>query len=193
MSAVVSWNPAEFHHWYIQLPVERKEKVWDSLRSDQRKLYTEWWTFGKFASVAPLDIDPRTIENCDPPEPDILCQMSRQQHYFELGEVTDESIAQKAGIAAKQGQDIFGGTYSQLAPLERIFEQKCLKKYVTHGHPLHLLLHYSVGHQVPHAALVRAEISKGQQAIVDRLQQSPFTSLWLYDGWGNSVIAYVQR
>jgi hypothetical protein len=107
--------------------------------------------------------------------------------------VTDESIAQKAGIAARQGEDIFEGAYSQLAPLMRIFDQKCLKKYVTHGHPLHMLLHYSVGHQVPYTALIRNEISKGQQAIADQLRKSPFTSLWLYDGWENSVIAYVQR
>jgi hypothetical protein len=190
MSAVVSWNPAEFDDWYIQQTDERKAKAWDSLRSDQRKIYTEWWTFGRFARVAPLDIDPRTIENREPPEPDVICQISHEPHYFELGEVTDESVAQKAGIAAKQGRDIFSGTYSHLPPLMRIFEQKCFKTYATHGRQVHLLLHYSVGHQVPHTSRVLAEIIKGQQ---DKLQQSPFASLWLYDGWSNSVISYVQR
>jgi hypothetical protein len=187
------WNSAEFHHWYSQMPVnQRKRKAWDDLSPDQRKLYTEWWTFGKFARVAPLDIDPRTIQNCEPPEPDILCRISRTQHYFELGEVTDKTLAQSAGVAAKKGQDVFSGEFSPLKPLARIFDQKCSKTYNTGGHFLHLLLHYSIGHQVPHPTLV-TEIEKARPVIVSKLQNSPFSSLWLYDGWDSAVIAYVQR
>ena len=194
MAVVKNWNPAEFDHWYSQMPLdERKRRAWDSLRPDQRKLYTEWQTFERFAVVAPLDIDPRTIENREPPEPDIRCQMSRANHYFELGEVTDQTLAREAGEATKQRQEIFSGSFSQLSPLLRIFRRKCSRKYVTYGRPLHLLLHYSVGHQVPYTAKLRAEISKGHQEIARQLQTSPFSSLWLYDGWGNTVIACVQR
>jgi hypothetical protein len=139
-----------------------------------------------------LDIDPRTVENREPPEPDILCRVSRAQCYFELGEITDENIAQKAGVAAKKSQDVFAGAFSLLSPLERIFNRKCSKIYDTGGRPLYLLLHYSVGHQVPHITLA-TEISRARPTIVSRLQKSPFNSLWLYDGWKQDVIAYVQR
>jgi hypothetical protein len=194
MTAQKIWNAAEFHHWYNQMPPdERKRKAWDDLSLDQRKRYIEWWTFGNFARIAPLDIDPRSIENREPPEPDIRCLISRAEHYFELGEVTDQTLARTAGIAAKNRQTIFAGKFSQLDPLVRIFRQKCSKKYSTNGHPLHLLLHYSVGRQVPHTAHLRAEISKWGRVIVKRLQRSPFASVWLYDGWDNTVIAYVQR
>ncbi len=174
-------------------PDERKRKAWDDLCPDQRKSYTEWWTFEKFARIAPLDIDPRTIENREPPEPDIRCRMSRAEHYFELGEVTDQTLARTAGIAAKNGQGIFAGKLSQMEPLARIFRQKCSKKYSTHGYPLHLLLHYSVGHQVPHTEHLRAEISQRERIIVRSLQRSPFASVWLFDGWSEVVIAYVQQ
>jgi len=189
-----SWNAAEFYHWYSRMPNdERKRRAWDDLGQAERKLYEEYWTFRKFAKIAPLDIDPRTIENREPPEPDILCDISRNHHYFELGEVTDEKLAQKAGVAAKQKQETFAGTFSQLDTLIRIFDKKCSKKYVTNGFPLHLLLHYTVGHQVPHIPHIKAEISKEKHLVVAKLQNSPFSTMWLYDGWDNIVIAHVER
>jgi hypothetical protein len=194
MTAAAKWNSAEFHYWYSRMPRDgRKRRAWDDLSQDQQKLYREWLTFRDFARVAPLDIDPRTVQNCEPPQPDIACQISRQRHYFELGEVTDETLARRAGIAAKQGDDIFGGPTSQLSALWGVFEQKCSKKYVTGGCPLHLLLHYSVGHQFPHTAWLEDEISKGRERIVKELHRSPFTTLWLYEGWDKRVIAYVQQ
>ncbi|HUY12895.1 MAG TPA: hypothetical protein VMX16_04585 [Terriglobia bacterium] len=188
-----NWDPAEFHHWHSKLPHGPKGRAWNDLRPDQQKVYREWWAFEKFASVAPLDVDPRTIENRKPPEPDIRCRISGKEHYFELGEVTDKIIAQKASEATKRRQHISGGWFSQLPPLWRIFKQKCSKIYLTSGRPLHLLLYYAVGHQFPHTELLREEISKGHQRIVSELQKSPFSSVWLYDQWDNSVIAYVQR
>jgi hypothetical protein len=194
MTAAAKWNSAEFHYWYSQMPRdERKSQAWYDLSQDQQKLYREWLTFRDFARVAPLDIDPRTVQNCEPPQPDITCQISRQRHYFELGEVTDETVARRAGIAAKQGDDIFGGSVSQLSALWWVFGQKCSKKYVTSGCPLHLLLHYSVGHQFPNAVQLQEEVARRHQGIVNELQKSPFASLWLYDGWDNRVIAALQR
>lgn len=193
MTTLPKWDPAEFHHWYSRMPSERKPKVLDDLRPDQRRLYNEWRTFGAFARVARLDVDPRTIENREPPEPDIRCLTSGVLHYFELGEVVDQTLARTAGMASKEGQDIFGGSLSQLAPLRRIFEQKCSKTYVTNGRSLDLLLHYSVGHQYPHTARVQTDIGARHQGIVNDLRKSPFNRLWLYDGWDQRVIACVER
>jgi hypothetical protein len=194
MTPAAKWNSADFHYWYSRMPRdERKSQAWGDLSQDQQKLYREWLTFRDFARTAPLDIDPRTVENCEPPLPDIRCRISQEEHYFELGEVTDETLAKQAGIAAKQGDGIFGGSVSQLSALCRIFQQKCSKEYVTNGRQLHLLLHYSVGHQFPNTVQLQEEIARRHQGIVNELQKSPFASLWLYDGWDNRVIASLQR
>lgn len=193
MASTANWNPAEFDYWYKRLPLdERKRRAWDGLSGDQKKRYTEWWTFGKFASASSLDIDPRTIESREPPESDIHCCVSGKGNYFELGEVTDQTLARNGGKAAKQQQDVHAGSFAQLEPLSRIVEQKCSKRYTTHGQPLHLLLHYSVGHQVPHTALVRSEMAKVQREIVLKLRKSPFSNLWLFDGWDQCIIGHVE-
>lgn len=51
--------------------------------------------FQKFASVAPMEIDQKTIQNREPPEPDIFCQLKNDGKLrFELTEALDGSIAQ---------------------------------------------------------------------------------------------------
>jgi hypothetical protein len=138
----MKWDPAEFVYWYDRLPPRERKKAWEALTPDQRKLWNEQWNFRNFAKVSPLDIDARTIESCGPPEADILCRISGKQHYFELAEVTDENLARRTGIAAKQGKDMFAGPFLQLEPLCRTYNKKCSKAYDKHGHDLHLLLYY---------------------------------------------------
>ena len=190
----MNWNPAEFHDNYSRMPIDEAERqVWDGLTPGQRKVYGEWRTMNKFAEVCGLGIDPKTVESRNPPEPDCLCEISAKKHYFELGEVTDQDLAQQAGIAAKNKQENFSGPYSQLEPLMRIFTQKCAKSYLANGLPVHLLLHYAVGHHVPHAVLVQGEIGKRKTDIVSQLRQSAFRSVWIYDAWDNRVITHVQQ
>ncbi len=189
----MAWNSEEFHCWYSnKSDMQKKNLAFDDLRSDQRKAYKEWTMFSNFSKVAHLEIEPRTIENRNPPEPDIHCLISGVSHYFELGEVTDECLARNAGIAAKNEQDVFAGYYSQLKPLRRIFEQKCVSKYSANGSPVHLLLHYVVGHQVPHINWLKSEISRLRPTVVTKLGESPFRSVWLYDPWTGSLIDSVE-
>jgi len=185
----MKWNPADFEY-YDRLPGERKRKAWEALTPDQRKLWNEQWNFRNFAKIVPLDIDARTIESCCPPEPDIRCRISGKPHYFELAEVTDENLARRVGIAAKQGKDTFAGPFLQLEPLCRTYNQKCSKEYKTDGYDLHLLLYYST--QVPYTEGLREEISKLRDEIEQKLRQSPFRSAWLYDGWSEAIIERVQ-
>ena len=187
----MSWNSSEFHYWYSEQPSAKKRRAWDDLLPEQLKAYVEWLTFRSFANVAQLGIDPRTITNQLPPKPDILCEMAGEDQYFELGEVTDQELARQAGTAAKQGKDVFGGCCAPLEPLWRILDQKCKKKYEVAGAPLHLLLHYSVGHQVPATQLIRAEVSKSRSLVIEKLRESPFRSVWLFDGWEKVVIQSV--
>src|SRR5579859_2917704 len=106
----MTWDPADFEYWYDRLPMgEQKRRAWRDLTADQRKLWAERWNFRQFAGIAPLGIDPRIIKSCSPPEPDILCQIAGRLQYFELGEVTDETLARRRALAFKQGNDISGG------------------------------------------------------------------------------------
>src|SRR5262249_36148156 len=146
-----TWDPAEFEHWYDRLPLgEHKRKAWENLTASQRKLWTERWNFRQFARVAPLSINPHTIKSCNPTGPDLVCEIADQLYYFELGEVTDEALARGRSVAAKEGKNISGGSFLQIEPLCRIFDQKCGKGYTAGTRDVHLLLYYSTDRQVPY-------------------------------------------
>jgi hypothetical protein len=188
------WDPAEFDNWYNRLPLgEQRRRVWKDLSSDQRKLWNEWSTFRAFASAAPLDIDPRTIKGCSSPLADILCLISGKPHYFELGEVTDEGLARRTSIAAKEGKSIFGGSFMQWEPLCRIYDQKCSNTYDTQGHKLHLLLYFSTDRQVPYTEALQIDIARERKRVEQKLHNSPFTSAWLFDGWEQLIIGHIER
>ena len=175
------WDPAAFHHWYEQLPAHKRERVWNDLTSGQRKVYVEWKTFRAFAKASGLDIDPHSIEMCDPnaaspPLPDVQCLVSREPEYFELGEVTSEDLARKASIATKNRQKVYGGVVNQRQPLVRIFLKKCRNRYTTNGRPLHLVLHFLVGRQSPIEPQLLQDVSNCQDQLVDRIGRSPFAS-----------------
>jgi hypothetical protein len=79
----MTWNAAEFDKWCHEQkdPVKRQRAMAD-LTSDQRKEHREFVMFTRFAPAANLNIDPRTIENRKPPEPDILCEVSGTKRYY---------------------------------------------------------------------------------------------------------------
>jgi hypothetical protein len=190
----VIWAAAEFHNWYSKTddPM-RKQRALDDLTSEQIKEYREWLTFSRFARVSTLDIDPRTIENRKVPEPDIFCEVSKSGHFFELGEVTDQSIAENASIAERTGSDIHGGFFSQDAPLEKMIFQKCSKSYSLNDLPASLLLHYAVGHQVPCPEVLADLLSKSRERIITALRASAFQAIWFYDSWDDRVLGAIER
>jgi hypothetical protein len=118
------WEPAAFYQWYERLPVDKRKMAWGDLKRHERKVYIEWKTIQAFARASGLDIDPRSIETCDPntaspPLPDICCLVSGLPAYFELGEVTDEGLARIASIAEKNRESVYGGVLLQRQPLVR--------------------------------------------------------------------------
>lgn len=194
----VKWEPAAFHHWYDRLSRQKRKCVWDDLKREYQKLYIEWKTFRAFAQASGLDIDPRSVETCDPnaaapPLPDVRCLVSGQPQYFELGEVTDESVARAASIAAKNRQSVCGGFMSQRNPLVRIFLKKCRNRYTANGRPLHLVLHFAVGHQSPFSPELNDDVAKWRDRLIQRIRRSQFDSVWLYDGWQKQVLARLER
>ena len=192
--AKVKWEPAAFHLWYERLPIRKRVQAWNDLKGDRKKLYIEWKTFRAFAIASGLDIDPRSVETCDPnaaapPLPDVRCLVSGELEYFELGEVTEEDLARKASIALKNRLSVYGGAVSQRQPLARICLQKCCKRYTTNGCPLHLILHFAVSRQVPNEISLKDDLS----SLLEPIRRSPFTSVWLYDGWDKRVLERLGR
>ena len=196
--AKVKWEPAAFHLWYERLPIRKRVQAWNDLKGDRKKLYIEWKTFRAFAIASGLDIDPRSVETCDPnaaapPLPDVRCLVSGELEYFELGEVTAEDLARKASIAMKNRQSVYGGVVSQRKPLVRIFLKKCRNRYTTNGRPLQLILHFAVGHQSPIEPVLNADLLKWRDRLVERIRRSPFSCVWLYDDWQKRVLVRLDR
>jgi hypothetical protein len=188
----MTWNAAEFDKWCHEQkdPVKRQRAMAD-LTSDQRKEHREFVMFTRFAPAANLNVDPRTIENRKPPEPDILCEVSGTKRYYELGELTDETIPKNEAKARRAGQDIHGGYISQDDPLEKMILQKCGKTFSTNGLELDLLLYFAVGHQVPHEGLVKSWIENNRTRIDAALKASPFLTIWFYDDWEKRIISRI--
>ena len=196
--AKTKWEPAAFDYWYDKLPPAKRARVWADQKREHQKVYAEWQTFRDFAAVSELDVDPRSIEMCDPnaaapPLPDVRCLVSGKLEYFELGEVTEEGLARTASIATKNRQSFSGGAVSQRQPLLRIFLKKCRNRYTTEGHPLHLVLHFVVGHQAPFEPQLNDDLDKWRDRLVKRIQRSPFSSVWLYDDWLKRIPARLTR
>src|SRR5258708_2755973 len=63
-------------------------------------------------------------------------------YLFELGEVTDEKLAEQLGISQRTQTDGEGGFLSEEEPLVRMILKKAQSKYHTGGMLLDLVLHY---------------------------------------------------
>jgi hypothetical protein len=140
-----------------------------------------------------LDVDPRTVQNREAPEPDIFCELSQSGHYFELGELTDQSIPALEAEARRNGSDIYSGTASQSDPLEKMIYQKCGKAYSLNGVPVSLLLHFSVPHQVPCHPFVLAYLAESRERILAGLNASVFRAIWFFDCWTDKVLTVIER
>ena len=95
-----------------------------------------------FAAAANLKIDPDSSLNAKPPQPDIACTVAGAQYFFELGEITDESLAKDVSTSLRTEVDSKGGFFSEEEPLIRMIRKKAATKYETNGAPLDLILHY---------------------------------------------------
>ncbi len=190
----MTWNAAEFEHWFNALtdPV-KQQRALDDLTAAQRKERRERRTFIQFASAAKLDADPRTIQNREAPEPDIFCEVSGCGRYFELGELTDESIPKSEAEARRAGLGAYGGAVSQTRPVEKMVFDKCGKVYSSRGVPVDLLLHFSVGHLVPHRGLLSAWLSESSDRVMAALSASPFRAIWFFDCWTDRVLGVIEQ
>jgi hypothetical protein len=164
---------------------EEKRKAYYAIPSAVRKEASEMRVFMEFAAVANLNVDPGTPRNKIPPLPDISCGIAGQPYLFELGEVTDESLAGEIGRALRTCTDGDGGPFSEEEALIRMVLKKATSTYATGGVPLDLVLHYDK--QYPFAP---AESLQGYEAEIAMAlaPTGPFSRMWIYDGWNKVIL-----
>src|SRR5258708_814419 len=121
---------------------EEKRKAYYALPNATRKEMTEINVFNGFISASGFNVDPSSAKNEKPPMPDISCTIDGASYLFELGEVTDEKLAEQLGISQRTQTDGEGGFLSEEEPLVRMILKKAQSKYHTGGMLLDLVLHY---------------------------------------------------
>jgi hypothetical protein len=160
---------------YDALSISDRRKTYNEIMSSaDRKRMGELRAFLGFAKAARLPIALSTVVCLDPPYPDIRCSLDSTPYFFELGEVTDQGLAQRYGESLRTGA-ITGGWFSQEVPLKRIFTSKTQKRYETGGAPVDLLLYY--WKQTPYDPVVQQVFSELGAVFLS----GPFSRIWLYE------------
>lgn len=113
-----------------------------NLKKDQKKRAEEMSVFQSFGSASGLSIDQGSPENRDPGFPDILCTISGQRNWFELGQIIHEEVAKK--VNPKRLKQDGGFSYDQEQPFLDLVKSKVSKQYVTEGAPVDLILHFGL-------------------------------------------------
>ena len=164
---------------------DEKRKAYYKLPSAKRKELAEMDAFNGFVSASGLKVDPGTAKNEKPPLPDISCKIDDAPYFFELGEVTDEELAEQVGISKRTQADGDGGFFGEEKPLLRMVSKKAESTYSTGGVPLDLVLHYDKQYPfVPSDYLNRYEAD----IAAAMTPNGPFSRIWIYDSWTKSVL-----
>ncbi len=125
--------------WADQIRAQRA--AYEALPNNKKNELEELEVFNAFAAVAEVDVDSGSAVNARSPEPDIRCAIKGELHYFELGEITDRSVARCTADALKYDEPR-GTAFSQNEPFAYIIGQKRTKTYATNGAPVDLMLYY---------------------------------------------------
>lgn len=145
----------------------------------------EMGVFTSFATAADLAIDSGSAKNEEPPMPDISCTIEGVQRFFELGEITDQELAEKIGTAQRTQMDAEGGFLSEEDPLVRMILKKAQSTYETGGAAADLVLHFDK--QYPFAPL--EHLSLHEDEITAAMSPAgPFSRIWVYNGWDKTIM-----
>jgi hypothetical protein len=120
----------------VQLP----PNPFDGLRGADRKRAVEMAVFQSFVLACGLPIDEGSAESRDPDYPDILCTISGQKYFFELGQIINETVAEKLNPKRRTLEG--GFSYDQEKPLVDVVCSKSAKTYTTEAAPVDLILHF---------------------------------------------------
>jgi hypothetical protein len=157
--------------------------------------------FSAFASAANFELADGSTESTNPPEPDVLCTISGERQYFEIGEImwappdnpgatlakghhlSDRESRRKAGLLAEGKHEeadriqTWGGLgWPLLASIKQALEKKCARTYQAYGRRVSLLLYYE--RQPPHEPFYL--LFDRKEYIKDLLNASQFDRIWMY-------------
>lgn len=166
-----------------KMNAEQKRQEYWRQPSSVRKETHEMKVFTAFSQAANFDLG--SSANCKPPYADVRCFIGGKPYFFELGEITDERLAQDVSESLKSGIDGPGGCFSEEGPLLRLLLNKARVTYQTDGAPLDLVLHYFKQFPIDPAGVMRSKQSAVAAAL---LPYGPFSRIWVYDGWSKSIL-----
>jgi hypothetical protein len=171
---------------YDALSIYDRQRTYERVMSNRdRKRMGELRAFRGFIVATGLPVDPASVRCLAPPRPDIACSLAVSPYLFELGEVTDQGLAQRMAHSLKTGM-ITGGAASQTEALERIITLKLGKTYATHGVPVDLLLYYWWHPAWP--AMIYQTLQKSSAVISSALARNVFSRIWVYEHQGKGLL-----
>lgn len=112
---------------------DEKRRAYNGLPRGAKKERAEMRAFIGFAQAANLGVE--FPKNEKPPLPDISCKIGGSLYFFELGEITDEAVAENHSKSLRTGE-VTGGAFSEQEPRIRIIRKKADSTYRTDGVPL---------------------------------------------------------
>ena len=164
--------------------VEPPRDLLPEMKYPEEKRRLEMSVFQSFAEMSGLPIDQNSAENKDPDYPDILCTISGQKYWFELAQIVNEEVAEK--VNSKRRKLDGGFSYNQEKPFVNIIRSKAIKKYVTDGAPLDLILHFDL--RFGRTATAQ-RLAKKHQSLRDALiRRGPFKRIWIVDTFTSAIV-----
>jgi hypothetical protein len=155
-----------------------------NLKSAERKRALEMLVFLSFAPASGLPIEQGSPENRDPDYPDILCTISGQKYWFELGWIINEEVAEKLNPSRRKQAG--GFSFNQEKPLVNVVSDKTTKKYTTEGAPVDLILHFDL--RFGSAATARRLCEKNEALLKLLTTTGPFKRVWVFDELNNNMV-----
>ena len=151
---------------------------------DEVKKQIELKVFKEFVKYSKLPVDLETIEQPEPPAPDISCFIESGGYVaFELTQISDQNAKRNVAKLLETGDERY--TYNRLGdPTRELLKKKLRKRYVTE-YPIELLL------ATGHIALTITEIVPTIELVLGSYSKSiQFRRIWVMDGKSNVKCTY---
>jgi len=166
--------------------IRAQRAAYDALPNHAKTALEELEVFDAFVVAGQIAVDLGSRANAPTPEPDIRCTITGRVHYFELGEITDQSVARATADALKYDEPC-GTAFSQAEPFTYIIGRKRNKTYSTSGAPVELVLYYRT--QSPPWPQYFADLLASSLAELDALvTDGPFHRVWIFDFCHNAIL-----
>jgi hypothetical protein len=155
-----------------------------NLKKAERQRAEELLIFQFFASACGLPIDEESPENREPNYPDILCTISGQRYWFELGEIIHKDVAEKVNPKRRAWDG--GFSYDQEQPFVELINSKAAKTYTTDGLPVDLILHFDL--RFGTTASVRRLCERHAELLKSLTTAGSFNRVWVFNVANKGVV-----